>query len=641
MAEVSSEAALRDGVGPGQPGWRLETEAAFRRQGVLLESLLDATGLGFLQIDAAGKVAAASGRACEILGRSRDGLIGLRPADLAHPDEREETRKQLAGLRRGEAQLNVEKRYLRPDGSIVWTSTNATAAFSADGSFLGAVALLTEITDRKLLEEARREDEERYRSLIESIDVALYTTDAEGRLLLFNDAAVELWGRRPTVGVDYWCGSFRIFTPEGESIPLDQCPMAIALKENRPVRGVDIVVERPDGSRAHVLPHPTPLRSPDGRLVGAVNVLADVTELKRAEADAYRLSAIVESADDAIVSKDLNGTIQSWNAGAERLFGYGAEEAIGRSIRMIIPSDRQAEEDDILLRIRRGERLDHFETVRQRKDGSLVPISLTISPIKDRSGRVIGASKIARDISKWKEAERALEEALRLKDQFFGLVSHELRTPLSTIYGDSHLLRDRFDRIPDDDRRVLLDDLVSEAERLQRIIENLLLLTRLEVTPIELEPTLLPALVQRVVRSFQARHPRREITLEAEASAAPVLSNPVYIEMVLENLLSNAAKYSGQETPIAVIVRQAREGAEVLVRDAGMGLTPDDIERLFTPFYRSARARGFTTGVGVGLAVCKRVIEAQGGRIWARPNAGPGAEFGFSLKWAPHPGFAV
>lgn len=180
--------------------------------------------------------------------------------------------------------------------------------------------------------------------------------------------------------------------------------MAVTLKEGRPVRGKEIIIERPDGTRRNVLPYPDPIRNASGMLVGAVDMVLDITESKRAEEAHRRLAAIVESSSDAIVSKDLNGTIMSWNRGAQQLFGYQAEEVIGQPITILIPHDRWDKEPEILERIRRGERVEHYETVRKRKDGRLIEVSLTVSPIQDADGKVVGASKIGRDISRQKEA---------------------------------------------------------------------------------------------------------------------------------------------------------------------------------------------------------------------------------------------
>jgi len=244
-----------------------------------------------------------------------------------------------------------------------------------------------------------------FRELVNSLPAAIYTTDHQGRITYFNEAAATLWGHRPDLGESEWCGSWKLFWPDGRVLPHDQCPMAVAVKEKRAVRGVEAVAERPDGTRVRFMPFPTPIYSKSGAFIGAVNMLVDITDRTHSEEAAQRLAAIVESSDDAIVSKDLNGVITSWNKGAERLFGYMAEEIIGKSITILIPPDHKNEEATILERIRSGQRVEHYETVRQRKHGSLIDISLTVSPIKDAAGKIIGASKIARDISERKRTD--------------------------------------------------------------------------------------------------------------------------------------------------------------------------------------------------------------------------------------------
>jgi PAS domain S-box-containing protein len=202
--------------------------------------------------------------------------------------------------------------------------------------------------------------------------------------------------------------------------------MAITLKENRPVRNVEAIAQRPDGTFFPFLPFPTPLRDEHGELVGAVNMLLDLTDRKRGEDAVQHLSAIVECSFDAIVSKDLTGIIKSWNQGAERLFGYSSAEAVGRPVTMLIPDDHQNEEPQILERIRRGERVESFETVRQKKNGQRVPVSLTISPVRNATGRIVGASKIARDITATKESEHRIRTLMRE-------VNHRVKNQYSVI----------------------------------------------------------------------------------------------------------------------------------------------------------------------------------------------------------------
>jgi PAS domain S-box-containing protein len=256
-------------------------------------------------------------------------------------------------------------------------------------------------------------DDRVWRDLVNALPAAVYITDATGRIIFSNEAAVTLWGCHPELGKNKFCGSWKLYWPDGTPLPHDQCPMALALKEKRPIRGMEAIAERPDGTRVHFIPYPTPLFDTSGNLIGAVNMLVDITERKRAEEIGQRLASIVASSDDAILSKDTNGIIMSWNRGAERLFGYSADEMIGKSVTLLIPADRQDEEPQILGRIRRGERIDHYETVRLRKDGSLIDISLCVSPLKDASGKIIGASKIARDISERKQAQARQEMLTR------------------------------------------------------------------------------------------------------------------------------------------------------------------------------------------------------------------------------------
>jgi PAS domain S-box-containing protein len=240
---------------------------------------------------------------------------------------------------------------------------------------------------------------------LSALPAAVYLTDADGQITFFNDAAARLWGRCPPLG-DQWCGAWRLYWPDGRPLPHDECPMAVALKEGRPAHGIEAVAKRPDGTQVHFLAYPTPLRDASGRITGAINLLVDVTERRKADLESAKLAAIVASSDDAIISKTLEGRITSWNAAATRIFGYQADEMIGQSITQIIPPALHGDEQDILARLRRGEHIDHFETVRVTKDGRLVDMSLTVSPLYDKSGTVIGASKVGRDITERKQADK-------------------------------------------------------------------------------------------------------------------------------------------------------------------------------------------------------------------------------------------
>jgi PAS domain S-box-containing protein len=274
------------------------------------------------------------------------------------------------------------------------------------------------------------------RTLLDKLPVAAYTCDAQGLITYFNQHSIELWGRAPKLNdpTDRFCGSFKLYALDGTPIRHDECWMAQALLRNKEYLGQEILIERPDGSRLAALAHASPIRDSSGLLVGAINLLVDISDRKRAEEVQALMAAIVQSSDDAIVSKSLEGVILSWNAGAERLFGYTPEEAIGKSITLVIPPERYTEEEAILARLRRGERIEHYETVRVAKDGRRLDLSLTVSPVRDSSGRIIAASKVARDVTLQK---RAQEAHILLKDELAAQLAdlrrlHEMSVRLAT-----------------------------------------------------------------------------------------------------------------------------------------------------------------------------------------------------------------
>lgn len=604
-----------------------------RDQQAHLDAMFSSAVTGIAETDAAGHFRVVNDRYCEIVGRTRQELLsGIAILDITHPDDRERNHELLQTLVDGAGSFTIEKRYIRPDGSLVWVSNSVSAIRDEAGQLRGAIAVVSDITERKQTEAVLRQSEQRYQDLVGALGLAVYTTDAQGRITLYNEAAAELWGRRPELLKELWCGSWRMYDPDGGPVPLEECPMAVALKEDRAVRDVELMVEKPDGSRAAILPYPTPLHDASGAVIGAINVLVDITERKKAEEEALYKSAIVESSEDAIISKDLNGIITSWNRGAEKIFGYTADEIVGRSIRVLIPADRQHEEEEVLAHVRRGEVIQNFETVRVRKDGSSVPISVTISPVQDRDGRVIGASKIAHDITDRKLAEETVRQSIALKDQFLGLVSHELRTPIATIYGNGLLLLRRGDQLQPEDKTQALTDIVSEAGKLQAIIENLLLITRLEAGRLEPEPLAIAPLVDEAIAEFHRTSPDRQVALQADADVPPAIGQQTLVSLVLRNLLGNAGKYSPPDTTIEVRLRCNEAGwPEISVRDHGIGMDKADIENLFVPFFRTQRARLYAKGMGLGLAVCNRIVEAHGGALTVQSSLNEGSEFVFSL----------
>jgi PAS domain S-box-containing protein len=475
---------------------------------------------------------------------------------------------------------------------------------------------------------ALRDREHSFREMMNSLPAAVYTTDIEGRITHFNSACVELSGRTPVLGSDHWCVSWKLYRPDGTSLSHDECPMAIALKERRAVRDQMIIVERPDGTRASIMPYPTPLRDRQGKIIGGINMLLDVTRSNEAEIASRRLAAIVESSDDAIVSKTLEGIITSWNRGAEKIFGYTPAEAIGQHISLIIPLERRAEEDDVLAHLRRGEKIDHFETERQTKDGRRLNISLTVSPIKDSTGRIIGASKVARDITERKrgeeqllEAKREAEAASHAKDKFLAALSHELRTPLTPVLMTVAAMDINSDLAPElrDDIAMIRRNVELEAKLIDDLLDLSLALSgklRLDLETVEVNEVVHH--VCEICRPFVLEK-RINLHCDLPDPSPFVKADPARLQQVLWNLLRNATKFTPERGDISVIVSPTTENrVRLQVRDSGIGIAPDVLPYIFDAFEQGDAdiTREFG-GMGLGLAITKNLVELHRGTIRA------------------------
>jgi PAS domain S-box-containing protein len=352
-----------------------------------------------------------------------------------------------------------------------------------------------------------------------------------------------------------------------------------------------------------------------------------------------RLAAIVSSSDDAIVSKDLNGVIQSWNRGAEKVFGYTAEEAIGKNITIVIPEDRLSEETEVLARIRAGLPVDHFETIRRRKDGELINISLTVSPIRDKTGRIIGASKIARDVTAQRRLQDQLEQANRMKDEFLAVLSHELRTPLNTVLGYARMLRRDEPRMGGELRERALEALERNADTLTRLVNDVLDTSRIVTGKLRLamEPCALDQVVEAAVDTVKPSAELKGVEIELQIEGGiVVLGDRDRILQVLWNLLSNAIKFTPGGGRVLVTVRRVPTGVQMSVADTGVGIARADLPFVFQRFWQAhtGASREFS-GLGIGLALARHLVELHGGAIAVESaGAGHGATFTVTLPIA-------
>jgi PAS domain S-box-containing protein len=499
-----------------------------------------------------------------------------------------------------------------------------------------------------------------YQHVFSELPEAVNVCDAQGVIQLYNEAARKLWGRTPTEGVDLWHAAQRIYHADGRPLSLEEAPMAVAARLGAAVGDVEIIIERPDGSRRNVLAYANCLGDPAGRTIGAVGIMVDLTNRyeeiisgKALDLAQARLAAIVESSDDAIISKTLEGIITSWNRTAQRIFGYTTAEAVGQSILLIVPPDRHEEEASILARLRRGERIEHFETRRRTKDGRMLDISLTVSPVRDASGKIIGASKIARDITEKKRLEReremllkderyAREEAQRMnrmKDEFLATLSHELRTPLNAIMGWSQLLsvggmsaNDIKEGVSVIERNArsqkqLIDDLLD----MSRIISGKLRLDVQRVDPI----TFIEAAIQTVLPSADAKQIHVDVMLDPRAG--PVSGDPARLQQVVWNLLSNAVKFTSRGGRVRITLESVNSHVELTVSDTGEGIAPQFLPQLFARFSQAdASTNRKHGGLGLGLAIVKQLVELHGGSVRAKSGGeGQGAAFTVQLPLLP------
>ncbi len=366
--------------------------------------------------------------------------------------------------------------------------------------------------------------------------------------------------------------------------------------------------------------------------------IRDITDRLSMLLASYQLAAIVEGSGDAIIGKRLDGTITSWNKGAERMFGYTAEEMIGRSIHKLAPSGREKEMDHFLSLIRTGERIASFETVRRTKSGQEIPVSLTISPVYGPDGSVVGASKIARDISPQKAAEEALRRSnasLRQANEdlehFAYSASHDLKEPIRNIAISSELLARRYLENLEPEANVFLDRIRAGASRLSSLVDGLLQLTQaanfdLDETKTEVDTR---AALSAALIDLSESIAENDVTVEvSELPRITILE--IHLRQLFQNLIGNAIKYRGPAAPrIEVLASRQDPGWIFSVRDNGVGIASEYQERIFGAFKRLNA--NHVAGAGIGLALCKRIVERYGGQIWVESEPARGSTFFFSI----------
>ena len=533
--------------------------------------------------------------------------------------------------------------FIEPRGEIEITDTKnlvGLVAYFFTCSLIIVFGEAARVAQRRVTEQR-----EVFRVTLRSIGDAVITTDTDGCITYLNEVGESLtgWSHKDALGQPLE----RVFQIVNEvTLQPVESPATRALREGVVIGLANhTVLIRKDGTKCPIDDSAAPIRNEAGYVSGCVLIFRDVNAQRLIEREtanqlltARLLASIVESSNDAIISKSLEGIIQSWNAAAERLFCYSAEEAIGRHISLVIPPERLAEEDEIIAKLKAGQRIEQFETERVRSNGELVTVSLAISPIKDDSGNVIGASKIVRDITERKRLEdnlrrlaADLSDADRRKNEFLATLSHELRNPLAPMSnmlevvkraeGDTEILQQAHDTI---ERQLgqmvrLVDDLLD----LNRITHDRLELRRSEVE--------LSSVIQQAVEVA-----RPLIDAAGHALTVDLPDEPIYLNadrarlaQVFGNLLNNSSKYTRPNGAIALTAKQIADEVVVTVRDNGAGIPQDKLNSIFDMFMQvdqtADRAQG---GLGIGLTLVKRLAEMHGGSIEAKSaGEGEGSEF--------------
>lgn len=536
---------------------------------------------------------------------------------------------------------------LNSQGELQWTDGRTIEwivhSQIVDQKAVGRVWRFRDITALKRIDEL----DARLNAIVDSAEDAIISKTTKGIITSWNRGAERIFGYAAAEVIGK---SITILTPP-ERLGVEAGILGKVINSER-VEHYETEQVRKDGRRIFVSITVSPVKNSAGAIIGAATIARDVSDRRRSEQAKFLLSAIVDSSDDAIISKDLNSIITSWNGGAERIFGYSAEETIGHPITILFPPELMAEENQIIARIAAGERVQHYLTERVRKDGARIPVSITVSPIRNAAGRAIGASKIARDVTEQKRqqierealltSERAArsdaEHANRLKDEFLATVSHELRTPLNAILGWSQLLGTIHDA---DSLNEGLEVIQRNARIQSQLIEDLLDMSRIISGKVRLDVQVvdLASVIEVAILSVLPAAEAKSIVVRKvlDPLAGPVSGDPTRLQQILWNLLSNAIKFTPKGGKVDVYLERVNSHVEITVRDTGAGINPDFLPIIFERFRQvdSSTTRRHS-GLGLGLAIVKHLVELHGGMVRARSaGEGQGATFNVHLPVAP------
>lgn len=469
----------------------------------------------------------------------------------------------------------------------------------------------------------------RLSAIVTSSDDAILSSDFSGKIVTWNNGAAHIFG---------FTSAELIGQHFSKIIPEQFVDAIISLmdeiKNGSPSKHFESFGRRKDGGDFPVSITMSPIRNVEFQVVGISIIARDISERRKNEYYMSLLASIINSSDDAIVSKNLDGVITSWNPGAEKIFGYAAEEAIGRNISLIIPVSKLDEEASIIKKISRGEKIDHIETIRKCKDGSEINVSVTISPVEDRDGKIIGASKIARDISQRIEREKQkalftskLEELNNFKDDFMMMASHELKTPITVIKASLQVLQDSLTK--DSGDIMLVDKSLDHVDRLSRLVSELLDVSKIQNGKLDLDIQVfdLTLLLKEILNDLHPVSSNHQVILGQPDALIEIRADRQRIKQVLENIISNAIKFSPQGSIVHIETAVKETGVIVKVKDDGIGIAPEHIDKIFSRFFRVGGIASTFSGTGVGLYISAEILRHHGGKMWVESELNKGSAF--------------
>jgi PAS domain S-box-containing protein len=595
-----------------------------------LRWLLEAAPDAMAAVDATGAMLMVNGEFERLFGYAAGDLTG-KPIEILVPDrfrERHPVHRARYALepRTRPMGADLDLFALRQDGTEFPAEISLASLPTADGPQV--IVAIRDVTER-------RRSEAQLRAFMESAPDAMVIADRSGRMVFVNAQTERVFGytREELLGA-----AVEMLLPVRfrETHPQRRADYFASPKVRSMGSGLVLYGRRKDGTEFPIEVSLSPLASVGGDLV--FSAIRDLTERRRADMLRFRLASIVDGSDDAMISESLDGLVTSWNAGAQALLGYTEEEMLGKPLTAILPEDGASEEARLLQQLQMGKRIKSMDTTRRHKDGRLIPVSMTMSPIRDSSGTLVGASKILRDITDRKEAEaatarawRAAEEASREYEAFSYSIAHDLRAPLRSLDGFSQALLEDYGHLLDDVGRGYAGRIQGSARDMARLIDSLLTLARATQRELSSRQVDLSALATIAVATLRAANPERDVEVHIQPGMV-ARGDRALLASVLDNLLSNAWKFT-RDTPDAKIEFTCDEQDGVrqyTVKDNGAGFDMAYSAKLFGVFQRLHTAQEFE-GTGIGLATTQRIIRRHGGKIWARGEVGKGAAFSFTL----------